>query len=157
MMDVDKLANFIRKVDGNNTMGAGALADEIVMFLAEQGHMTSVPAGWKIVPVEPTQSMNSAGYMRNLELGSAKRSADETYKAMLAAAPQPPAAPAHAHPERSEGELTDAECHETLMAMTKHMETWADENDVDELEEKDAPKFSGECIRFIAAHLARKG
>lgn len=53
----------------------------------------TVPQGWKLVPVEPTQDMNSAGYMRNLELGSAKRSADETYKAMVAAAPTIPAIP----------------------------------------------------------------
>jgi len=32
-MDVDKIANFIRYVDGNNTMGAGQLAEKIVEFI----------------------------------------------------------------------------------------------------------------------------
>lgn len=44
-------------------------------------------SGWKLVPVEPTPEMNAAGYMKNLELGSGKRSPHETYKAMIAAAP----------------------------------------------------------------------
>lgn len=45
------------------------------------------PEGWKLVPIVPTTQMNAAGYMRNLELGSGKRNPEETYKAMLAAAP----------------------------------------------------------------------
>lgn len=32
-LDVDKLANFIRSVDGNNTMGAGQLAEKIIEFI----------------------------------------------------------------------------------------------------------------------------
>lgn len=52
--------------------------------LAQQGEPVS---GWKLVPVEPTQEMATAGFSRNLELGGGKRNPEETYKAMLAAAP----------------------------------------------------------------------
>ena len=45
-----------------------------------------VPAGWKLVPVEPTQAMNNAGLSAVNQYG--KRLVWETYKAMLAAAPQ---------------------------------------------------------------------
>jgi hypothetical protein len=55
----------------------------------EAGRQAGKPNGWKLVPVEPTQAMITAGYSRNLELGGAKRSPDETYRAMLTAAPQP--------------------------------------------------------------------
>jgi len=48
-----------------------------------------VPAGYQLVPIEPTKEMNAAGYSKNLELGGGKRNPADTYKAMLAAAPQP--------------------------------------------------------------------
>ena len=35
MKDVDDLAQFIRRVDGNHTMGAGALAEAIVAYQVE--------------------------------------------------------------------------------------------------------------------------
>lgn len=35
-LDVDRLAEFIRKVDGNHKMGAGILAEEIVEFLKKE-------------------------------------------------------------------------------------------------------------------------
>lgn len=35
-LDVDELAQFIRTTDGNHTMGAGALAESIVGFLAKR-------------------------------------------------------------------------------------------------------------------------
>lgn len=35
MKDVDDLAQFIRRVDGNHTMGAGALAEAIVAYQSE--------------------------------------------------------------------------------------------------------------------------
>jgi hypothetical protein len=43
------------------------------------------PAGWVMVPREPTEEMCSAGYMALLALG--KRETSEQWKAMLAAAP----------------------------------------------------------------------
>lgn len=49
-----------------------------------------VPAGYKLVPVEPTQSMNNAGLSAVNQYG--KRVVWETYKAMLAAAPAAPQA-----------------------------------------------------------------
>ena len=48
--------------------------------------LSAVPAGWKLVPVEPTQAMNNAGLSAVNQYG--KRLVWETYKAMLAAAPQ---------------------------------------------------------------------
>lgn len=50
--------------------------------------MGRVPPGWQAVPVEPTQEMVRAGYYQ--ELKAAQRR--EMYRAMLAAAPRPPAA-----------------------------------------------------------------
>ena len=50
----------------------------------------AVPAGWKLVPVEPTQAMNNAGLSAVNQYG--KRSVWETYAAMLAAAPAAPQA-----------------------------------------------------------------
>lgn len=35
MRDVDDLAQFIRRIDGNHTMGAGALAEAIVAYQVE--------------------------------------------------------------------------------------------------------------------------
>lgn len=46
---------------------------------------------WVLVPVEPTQAMVTAGFMRNVELGGGKRSPEETYRAMLSASPTLPA------------------------------------------------------------------
>ena len=37
VLDVDWLSNVIRTVDGNNTLGAGALAEKIVEALSRQG------------------------------------------------------------------------------------------------------------------------
>ena len=48
------------------------------------------PDGWKLVPVEPTQSMNNAGLSAVNQHG--KRFVWETYRAMLAAAPATPQA-----------------------------------------------------------------
>ena len=40
--DPDSLAHFIRKVDGNNTLGAGALAENICQWLAICSHGASL-------------------------------------------------------------------------------------------------------------------
>jgi len=34
-LDVDRLAQFIRQIDGNNKLGAGQLAEKIVEFLRQ--------------------------------------------------------------------------------------------------------------------------
>ena len=36
LTDVDRIAQIIRQVDGNNTLGAGALAEKIVEALREE-------------------------------------------------------------------------------------------------------------------------
>lgn len=45
----------------------------------------SVPDGWKLVPIEPTEEMNSAGW----DAMNAHDAINPTYSAMLAAAPAP--------------------------------------------------------------------
>ncbi len=62
------------------------LAEAIRRFCADAQPVAAVPAGWKLVPVEPTQAMNNAGLSAVNQYG--KRLVWETYKAMLAAAPQ---------------------------------------------------------------------
>ena len=57
---------------------------------ADAQPVPAVPAGWKLVPVEPTQAMNNAGLSAVNQYG--KRSVWETYAAMLAAAPAAPQA-----------------------------------------------------------------
>jgi hypothetical protein len=57
--DVDWLSNVIRRVDGNNTLGAGALAEKIVEAMqsvsANQPDSGKVPSGYALVPVEPNK------------------------------------------------------------------------------------------------------
>ena len=50
---------------------------------------TSVPAGWKLVPVEPTDEMVEAGD-HEIEKWGVDASSSGAFRAMLAAAPQPP-------------------------------------------------------------------
>lgn len=50
----------------------------------------SVPAGWKLVPVEPTDDMIHAGYMKPWGDQAARSDAESCWSAMLAAAPQAP-------------------------------------------------------------------
>jgi hypothetical protein len=54
-MTVDELAQEIRRVDGDNSLGAGALAEALMPFLTR----TPAPEGevWRAVPVEPTEAM----------------------------------------------------------------------------------------------------
>lgn len=44
-IDVDALAQEIRRVDGDNSLGAGALAEKIVAYLAAASHADAVPVG----------------------------------------------------------------------------------------------------------------
>lgn len=50
-IDADQLSNFIRKIDGNNSMGAGALAEHIVGWLKTKGYPQQ-KEGYVLVPVE---------------------------------------------------------------------------------------------------------
>lgn len=52
--------------------------------------------GWKLVPVEPTEEMNKAGLrwltgIQHMRANDKRNALGEAFKAMLAAAPQPPA------------------------------------------------------------------
>lgn len=42
-IDADELSNFIRKIDGNHSMGAGALAENIVEWIGKQAAQPQVP------------------------------------------------------------------------------------------------------------------
>ncbi|OHW59638.1 hypothetical protein ABI36_0211135 [Pseudomonas aeruginosa] len=59
------------------------VADEKVVAQAQH----SVPEGWKLVPIEPTQAQLSAG--QTAWLADPMRRSTTLYRAMLAAAPQP--------------------------------------------------------------------
>lgn len=84
---LDELAQEIRRVDGDNTMGAGQLAEALMPFLARIG-MKAEGSGWKLVPVEPTEAMLWRGWnARKPE--SALEGMRSAYSAMLAAAPEP--------------------------------------------------------------------
>ena len=56
-----------------------------------KAQQVAVPQGWKLVPVSPTLEMSVAGKGAELFAPSA-RSASVVYRAMIAAAPQPPQA-----------------------------------------------------------------
>lgn len=53
-------------------------------------HLDMVPAGWQLVPVNPTDAMVHA-ISDNVSLMDFERGARDGYSAMIAAAPQPPA------------------------------------------------------------------
>ena len=62
---------------------------QLAQRLADEAQ-AGVPEGWKLVPVEPTVEMRRAGTAANDGIVS------DIYRAMLAAAPQPPSAQADA-------------------------------------------------------------
>lgn len=60
-------------------------ARELIRLVAERLHAKQAPAGWKLVPVEPTDEM-AAACTRVLEA----EDAPDAWAAMLAAAPEAP-------------------------------------------------------------------
>lgn len=95
---VDALAQEIRRVDGNHSLGAGQLAEALMPFLAAlslRQQEEAMPDGWRLVPVEPLPEMLGAWYRYK----SGHHFHDEppprdtsdygAYRAMLAAAPSP--------------------------------------------------------------------
>ena len=50
-VDVEGLANYIRAINGDNTMGAGELAEKITDHLAARGCL-GVPEGYVLVPID---------------------------------------------------------------------------------------------------------
>ena len=51
-IDPDDLAQFIRKIDGNNTMGAGALAENICQWFEQSVVTAPVVSGWLLESIE---------------------------------------------------------------------------------------------------------
>ena len=81
----------------NNTRQQSDRADDARIVLRAaleqpQDHpeqnLDMVPAGWKLVPVEPTEAMLHAGNSA-IENWGVDANGSSTYRAMLAAAPQP--------------------------------------------------------------------
>ena len=58
VVDIDALAQEIRRVDGSNTLGAGALAEALAPCLSA---LAAVPEGYVLAPIEPTETMISEG------------------------------------------------------------------------------------------------
>lgn len=99
-VQIDALAQEIRRVDGENSLGAGALAEALMPFLAAQHRREAeagAPDGWVLVPREPTEAMIAAGagavaadHGADLD-PSAEADTSLAYRAMLAASPSSPA------------------------------------------------------------------
>lgn len=92
-LTVDALAQEIRRVDGNHSLGAGALAEALMPFItgALSPGSTGEAEGWVLVPKEPTRAMlnamafyhiQHAGAAGDVEISLARSS----YRAMLSAA-----------------------------------------------------------------------
>jgi hypothetical protein len=73
-MSIDELSQIIRKVDGNHSLGAGALAEKIL----EELNKTHV-----IVPLEPSEEMVVNAYAVMTGYGIDFGGIKATYKAML--------------------------------------------------------------------------
>jgi len=105
--EIDALAQEIRRVDGENRLGAGALAEALQPFLTELQHRREAEAGrregWVLVPREPTPEMEMSALkasractelpdgLKPLPHGYDGWSAAFIYRAMLAASPSSPA------------------------------------------------------------------
>lgn len=55
MLDVDALAQEIRRVDGNHSLGAGALAEALIPFLSCLSHPAQ---GWREMDSAPQDGTN---------------------------------------------------------------------------------------------------
>lgn len=69
--------------------------------------LSAAPAGWKLVPVEPTKEMVAAACREHGYPGGSRAAYVLGYKSMLAASPTPPAE--QAAPKAAPGELFDSE------------------------------------------------
>ena len=93
----DGLDGYEKTVNVGNVTGVGddhlesttAYAARFIRAMLAAQHATSVPGGWKLVPIEPTQEM-----LRALVDGANQYDSwNEGYRDMLAAAPEPEAKP----------------------------------------------------------------
>lgn len=97
VLDVDDLAQEIRRVDGENSLGAGALAEALMPFLSALDLSAIGAEGWIENGPDLGASTPEPGlrhiiyhyYRPHFSLVEAKRLTD-AYCKMLAAAPSPP-------------------------------------------------------------------
>lgn len=77
---------------GSGAAPLSALADAVRAYL----HHSPVPAGYRLVPIEPTREMLEAGKyaIKGCPSTFERDEADVAYRAMLSAAPTPPVVPA---------------------------------------------------------------
>lgn len=68
-------------------VGAGGVGSPVARQDHPEQHLDMVPAGWKLVPVEPTRDMLTTWIKAPVVSNT---TAPGLYRAMLAAAPQPP-------------------------------------------------------------------
>ena len=87
--EIHKIAlahGFRDRPQGDGTIGLNAYVYEFARAMFEAGR-SAVPAGWKLVPIEPTQEMTAAmehQWLYGSQIDVAKRE----YKAALDAAPE---------------------------------------------------------------------
>lgn len=81
------VAECVRADDGDYYLAADVDA-AIRALLAERDALLSAPPGWKLAPVEPTEAMKAAG-CRALGAIYGHFGAEQCWKTMLAAAPEP--------------------------------------------------------------------
>ena len=82
-LDEMHCSNSTEVAENAYLVAVGALRAALEQPQPDTGIPASVPAGWKLVPVEPTEAMLDAAF-------SISPDADVAYQRMLAAAPQPP-------------------------------------------------------------------
>ena len=92
--EIRELVNQLRDV-AIKYHGAGQLREQIARVvrahMLQAGNSPVIPDGYVMVPKEPTKEMIDAGWLHFM--GTKKPSSKGTYKAMLAAAPQPQNSP----------------------------------------------------------------
>jgi hypothetical protein len=75
------------RTDGSSSKSRGSGGPSVSGCLIEQAARSEAPAGWKLVPIDPTPAMSAAG----LCVSEAEHDPAGVYRAMLAASPHPEA------------------------------------------------------------------
>ncbi|WP_293222241.1 hypothetical protein [Ottowia sp.] len=115
--DIDHALDALEELPDDKpgvTMGPAQKAEWVLRRLLADAEEQAVPVavagpdGWKLVPVKPTDKMLHAAYYLDLSYMPGQEHADRAavYRAMIAAAPEPPAA--HVAPESSARALNGA-------------------------------------------------
>lgn len=86
----DRLAAEIRRVDGNHSLGAGALAEALVPFVTRAlASRAGVPDGFVLVPREPTPQMVEHVRKQICDGTLSSRDTADVYRAMIEAITAP--------------------------------------------------------------------